>query len=199
MKMFEDVMRELISERAYACKKIKLDQQKQIEPVVDKIVKYLKYFNTIGEFDTKIFDLREFSEVNIPNEFKDFITPKCVKYVPGSRQSYDLLVRDDIDPEAELLSLPDWIDTYIEWRGFFKKDGTSDLTTLATLKVERSFNDVLPESYFVDDDGNSFLRYENTPYVPIRLEPAAASLFRADYFNSDVTTIVRDYLTAVTF
>jgi len=182
--------------RADASRKMRLDPKKDISPVVDGLFKYVDYFNSIQEFDSYVFNYNRFDEVMVPNEFIDFVYPKSVKYVPGLRQSTDMLIRTEV-PKGSTFTMEEWIDYCTKWRSFFKKDFRTDVTSLATLKVDKSLADVLAKAvYTVDTDKgvDTFVRYEGSPFVPIPLELITMGLYRDDYYNARYDEIVRDYL-----
>lgn len=200
MKVFE-VVASLITERADVCKKVRRTRD-EIAKLVDQILKYIDYFNSIEEFDSYVFDYQDMNNVMIPNEFADFIIPRSVKFVPGLRQSTDVLVRAE-RPKKIDFTLSKWVDLCVEWRSLFKKDFRSDVVTLASLKVDKSIADVLPKACFEGEDEtgqiSTWARYETSPYVPIMLDTWLMSLYRADYYNADKEQILRDYLSTVMY
>lgn len=165
---FEDVAKKRIIDRAEVCKKIKADD---IAKTVELIFEYIRYFNSIQEFDNHVFDYKTFDMVTVPNEFADFIIPKSVKLEPGVRQSTDVLVREARDKEFSG-SLEGWVDLIVRWRQYFKKDILSDVTSLASIKVDKSITDVLNKSRFLAKEGKEvveYVRYDSTPFIPITL------------------------------
>lgn len=210
MVVIKDKVIDLITNRAYACKKIRYDLN-QIKAMVTEIVNYIDYFNTINEFDSYVFDYQAMDIVMIPNEFVPFIYPRTVKYIPGLRQSTDLLYRQGL-PMNFTPVFSEWVDLCVTWRGLFKKDFNSDVSSLASIKVDKALTDVLDKAVYFDmveedgtysivndEDNMGELRYETSPYIPIPLIPITADLYRNDYYNSDFEKIVRDYLSTVTF
>lgn len=197
---YEKEIKELIVDRADVCASRPIKRE-EIDNCVKQIIKYLRYFNSIQEFDNMVFDFKDFSLVMIPNEFTDFIIPKSVKLVPGMRQSTDVLVRD-VSTNSDKLSLSEWNDLIIQWRGFFRKDITGNVTSLATIKVDKTLVDVLDKAFFICEDGKSrseLVRYMDKPFVPIQLESWVVQLYRYDYYNAEPLTVVRDLLSTSLF
>lgn len=196
LKMFEVTVNEALTARALACKKIKASDA-EIRDTIKSIINYIRYFNSLAEFDSTIFDMKSFDQVMIPNEFSCFIIPKTVKYMPGLRQSVDLVVRDDVKLGNKTFAK--WIDLCHKWRGFFKKDAMADVTALSSLRVDKALADVIDKGGFIHGK-DSYVRYNSSPFIPIILQPDVWKIaFRDDYFNSDCGSIIEDYLTTIFF
>ena len=81
---------ELITDVIEARKRTSVTRD-EIRKYVAKIMMYLIHFNTLNEYDVWILD-RHIDEVQIPQEFKDFILPSAVRFVNDELYP-DLLLR----------------------------------------------------------------------------------------------------------
>lgn len=160
--------------------------------VISKYFEYIKYFNTITEYQTRIMG-KELDEINVLNEFVPFITPRTVRYVPSLYWSTDLLKRDNSNGSA--CDFEEFIRLQNHIRRWFKKDAQSEVTSLATLKVHKSLADVLP---YVAYKGK--VSYDDKAFVPLEIYDACLGhLFETDYFNTKATKVLSQFIAQMKF
>lgn len=165
-----------------------IDHDKSISEVdekVEKIFEYINFFNSLPE-DTTIIDCHPIEDWKILNEFKDFIIPNSIRYESGNRTYVDLLCRSSSDLKP---SFNDYSDLISRFRNFFKKDANDQFVTLASLRINRSFEEV---RQLLSISGR--VRYMDNPYIPIEVNNEIVCLFSDYYFNSDVEQIVQHYV-----
>lgn len=160
--------------------------------VIPKYMEYIHYFNTITEFQTRIMD-KDLEEIQILNEFVPFIIPRTVRYVPSLYWSQDLLKRDSSNGTAcdyeEFMRLQNHI------RRWFKKDAHSDLTSLASIKANKSLADVLPNAAY-----KGRVSYEDKAFVPLEIQDACLGyLFEPDYFNTKAKKVLEQFISEMKF
>jgi hypothetical protein len=161
-------------------------QDKDVPSNVNMIFNYIRYFNSLPE-DTTMINGHSLSEWKILNEFKDFILPNSVRYESGNRTYIDLMVRDDF--KLELPNLNHYNDLLSKFRNFFKKDTNENYVDLASLRINRSFEEV---RHLISAKGA--VRYMDNPYIPIAVNDGVRCLFSSHYFNSDDKQIVEDFV-----
>lgn len=186
---------EVITGRAEACKKIK-SEKPEIQKLVEKLMNYVDYFNTIEPYKTTIFDFMSLNEVKVLPEFAPFVNPKSVRLIPGNIQSVDLLVRA-VSP-IKKPDYQDYLNTMIKWRNLFKKD-ISDTVTLESLKSDKSFADIMARAGYVGEGDVIMVRFDSTPFIPIPIAGSLASMFEDGYLNSNYKDVTDYYFKTVIF
>jgi ribosomal protein S19 len=160
--------------------------------VIPRYMKYIHYFNSITEFQTRIMG-KEFSEIQILNEFIPFVTPLTVRYVPSLYWSTDLLKRDSSNGDG--LDYEEFIRLSNHIRRWFKKDASSETTSLASIKVHKSLADVLPCVVYKKQ-----VSYDDKAFVPLEIYDAALGhLFDADYFNAKAIKVLTQFIAEMKF
>lgn len=159
---------------------------------IKTILEVIDYINAQDEFCCSIWGNHPLDEINIPNEFKDFIMPSAVRYDALNRRTKDLLVKPDLNTTILVCSYADYIQACDRFRGFFKRDGFSDMTPVGSLRKAVNLNDVITKASFGDR-----VCAQGRPFIPVPLTDIG--LFEERYFNDEVADIVSDYITEMRF
>lgn len=207
---------DLVKARALSSKKIRVDE-KELERNIQIILTNILYFNKLSDFDSTVYsNYMNLKDVVILNEFIPFVIPTSVRYFNGDQKSMDLLVRDSVDiffnedgkgsvPLSLVLNYNTFLNAQIYFRGIFKENISSNITTLDSLKVTKSLSDVINIAAFIsgtkDEEGNDeiLVKYESEPFIPVILNLSAFNLFRNDYVNADIEVILIDYFNRVRY
>lgn len=184
MKTIE-VAKDLIIEKVKANARIKVDAT-DVESKISKLFLYIEHFNSLPE-DTSIIEGHQLEEWKILNEFKDFVLPNSIRYESGSRTYTDLLGKREKNGFKP--SLNEYNDLIARFRNYFKKDTNDNFVSLASLKINRSFEEVR-QIISVGDD----VRYMDNPYIPLPVNDGVRCLFSKFYFNSTIEQVVDDYV-----
>jgi hypothetical protein len=194
--ILEDHIKRRVVARAISSAKIRVDEGK-INTIVNEIFEYLKLFNTLDEFSSRYLG-RDLDKIEIVQELSIFVIPSSVRLIPSDRKTLDVLVKEEDTSFEESASYADFIDWQIKWRNLFKKDITSNMVSLGSLKVPKSLAEVLPIAAFdfIEEEGYSCLvRSTDQPYMPILLRSEMVGpLFRSDYLNASALEVIDDYL-----
>lgn len=186
-----------ISQRAISCSKVNAKPE-AVQETVNSLMRYIKLFNSTGAYDNRILG-RDFSEIDVIDEFAIFLTPRSVRLTASDLNNTDLLVRTEKDPvDAATLSYEDFVNLQLKFRGYFKKDSKVDVTNLATVKVDESLTNILPRAA-VEVEGDLMVRYVSEPFIPIVLSREVSYFYRNEYFNSTAEQVVADYLLPVIY
>lgn len=160
--------------------------------VIPRYMKYIYYFGSITEFQTRILG-KDFDEIFILEEFAPFIPPLTVRYVPSLYWATDLLKRCSVDDSS--LEYEEFVRLQNHIRRWFKKDAQSGLVSLASIKVHKSLNDVLPLVVY-----KGKVSYDDKAFVPLEIYDAAmGNLFEADYFNAKADKVLRQFIAEMKF
>lgn len=202
-----------IVERVLVLKKITIrsgskqqSEREIVENVVNQILDKIDEINSQNEFATMMWD-KPMSEVIIANEWKDFILPSAVRLDPTDLKTTNLLVRSEVERNGSISDYFDWINLQTKFRSFFKKDLSDGVTNLSTLRVNKSFFDIIPIISVGDDEtessednfvGPNTVRSIDEPFIPVKLMPEVRVFFRDDYFNTNVNWILQDYFSKFT-
>jgi hypothetical protein len=151
---------------------------------------FISYFNSLDEYDNSVFNNIPLQDVKVLNEFADFITPSAVRFDTADLRSKNLviteIVKDAHYDYGEYINLCDII------RGLFKKDATSDVSSLADLKKSQSLTSVIDRASNMID-GTHLVNYGTQMYYPIRLKDIS-TLYENRHFNANESDLVSDYL-----
>lgn len=210
----KDTVLENAVERVFATKRIKLNgyskddgkgksvslsEKDYIKFILEKIFEMIDEINSTPEFTTILWN-KPISEIMVPKEFESFILPESVRLDPSDLRTNNLLEQLGSISSNDINSYMRWIDYCLIFRSFFKKDCSENMVSLSSLRVPKSFADVLPIATFSnsknDDNQNAenSLRSLDEPFIPIRLKHEIRDLFRSDYFNSNVYQQVSDFM-----
>lgn len=160
--------------------------------VIPRYFKYLSYFNTVTENQTRILD-ESFDNILILNEFKDFVIPRTVRYIPSLYWSADLLKRTGVNGNG--LDIDEFIKLSNHIRRWFKKDARSEVTSLSALKVNASLADVLANVAY-----KGRVSYNDKAFVPLEIYDACLGyLFEPDYFNTKADKVLEKYIDRMVF
>lgn len=195
--MLEDSSLCALSNRAYSQAKIKISDT-EVNKIVCNLFGYLQLFNSLTENSIMLWG-RSINDIDVPNEFADFVWPSSVKFDPADPKAQELLIRTKPDPTwHDQFTLTDYIDTLSRWRRIFKKDLANDMTSLGSLKKAVSLNDVrdkVSPASISDDGVNGYARYIDQPFIPIPILLWVGDLWKKDvYFNSDYNSVIDEYI-----
>lgn len=192
-KLFKDEMELYCA--ASASIRIVNDEHKNY---IGTILKYIEYFNSIGEFETRVLD-RNLDEIVILNEFKDLIIPRSVRYNPSDLRTKDLIKRVNKPNGYSKLNYSEFILAQVNFRRLFKKDINSNVTTLATIKVNKSLNEVMPYVCKLSSSSNGgvkeyLVRYDSAPFIPLFINGSVLDVFEENYWNASIKDTIRNYV-----
>lgn len=157
----------------------------EVRDKVSLLFSYIQFFNSLPE-DTVIIDGHPIEDWKILNEFKDFLVPNSVRYESGNRTYVDLLIRETYEFTPNFNEYSDLISRF---RNFFKKDANDQFVSLASIRINRSFEEVRHLITLHD-----MVRYMDNPYIPIQVLNGVECLFSNFYFNSDIEQVVQHYV-----
>lgn len=182
-----EVLVQKLNERAEAQKRV----SKYDMTSLNVICNFINYVNSLDEDTLRVFD-RDFDDIVIPTELKDLVLPKSVRVIPGDRRTEDVLLRPETK-SAVCTSYAEYINAVDQFRGYFKRDSKSDMTTLSSLRVDVSLVEIL-DRICLDDRA----RVTNQGTYPIAVKPVSQLL--TDRFFSDSTNdVIQDWLVTVKF
>lgn len=159
---------------------------------LERIFKYIAFFNSLDE-DVVFVEGRTINDIPIIAEFKDFIIPNSVRLVAGDRRYPDMLERD-LKPEEFEFSYGEWMVLLTQFRGYFKKDLSSDMVMLSDLKLNKSvtdITDVVPV--------NGKVKYEGVPFIPIWLKDLYTPMFNSTAANLTIDLLFEYYVADMKF
>jgi hypothetical protein len=195
MTLREEGFAEMLADKAYNSSKIRIDLN-DLRKNMKKSVSYLRYFNSLPEYTDRVLDV-DIHQIIVIKEFVPFLIPDSVRLNPSDKRTVDLLVRDK-DVDINNPNLTEWIDVQAFFRKVFRKDLSQDTTTLDSIRVAKSFSDILP-IMSVEFDKKCNVNYNGSPYVPVDINPCVRSFFKDSYFNATSSDVVKDYLASVVF
>lgn len=191
-KLFKDEMELYCS--ASASVRIVNNEHKEY---INTILKYIDYFNSLGEFETRVLD-RNLDEIIILNEFKDLIIPRSVRYNPSDLRTKDLLKRSGKPNGYSKLNYSEFIFAQINFRRLFKKDISSNITTLASIKVNKSLTEVMPYVGKVTTSNGGIkefvVKYDSAPFIPLFINGSVLDVFEENYWNASIKDAIRNYV-----
>lgn len=189
---------EKFTERALACKRIRVDET-NVKSTVAKIMKAINYFNSLKEHDAVAFETSmPLNQIKVLNEFSCLVKPASVRLDPNDRRTNNLLT---LENSVMPFGYNEYLDACITWRGYFKKDISDNIITLDTLRIHKSLMDTL-SNVALPSEGEPAVykvRYDGSPFIPIYLNDLALGLFRKDYFNASDDDVIDDYFATLTF
>lgn len=170
-----------------------------IRKCVTHIMNYISFFNSLEE-DVIFVDGRTIDQIQIPSEFKDFIIPNSVRLVAGDRRYPNIVLRDS-DPtgtvifESENDSITfkynylEWMNLITQFRGFFKKDLSSDMISLSELRLNKSISDI-SDIVVVNNE----VKYEGVDFIPLRIVEPYELIFSSNAQKTSVAEMLEYYV-----
>lgn len=195
-----------LADKAFSQKKINVREISEVQTIVKDICDHLDYFNSLPT-DTCIIADHQLSDWVILNEFVDFVYPNSVRYESGNRIYNDLLDRTEVsdftpDYQKYLMALS-------RFRGLFKKDALSEVTNLANLRVDKSFEEVRARICVdcsttnvvtkSEDKSSDLVRYLDVPFYPIPIKGLFNFVDASIYFTASSTDVINDYISNMKF
>lgn len=136
-----------------------------INSVISALIPYYELFNSLGRKTTWIEEMKcSTDEVSILNEFVPFILPSAVLFNPSSDNAIDLLERSKYNDEL-VYSLEDFDMLQNHIRRWFNRSGREGVTTLSSIRTDKSLSDILPRVIVRDR-----VSHNGTPFVPLNLK-----------------------------
>lgn len=198
--MLNKQYRSIMTARVKALKKTNATD-KVVEAIMNKMFAYIDFINAQKADETdKVFG-KDIDKVFIIDEFKDFILPKSVRFKAGNYLCQDLLIRPVlVGSDVTNFSLDDWINVQAEYRGLFKSDISSNITTLNNLRLEFSVSDIearMAVNIHVEGTDNSILscHYVGEPFIPIAIN-LLDQFYKLPYFNASADEVLADYVSS---
>lgn len=170
----------------------KVTKVDEIEKCIKVILGVIDYVNAQDEYFCSIWENHPLDEINVPNEFKDFVMPSAVRFDALNRRTKDLLVKPNKKEMVLSDSYADYVEACDRFRGFFKRDGFSDMVSLGSLRKAVNLNDVITRASI-----NERVCAQGRPFIPVPLNDIG--LFEDRYFNEDVKDVISDYITEMRF
>lgn len=165
--------------------------------VIVSLFDYFSYFNTLTPDDTVVSmqSIKSLDDIMIPNEFKSFITPTSVKMIAGNRRLPEMLkLQPATHNRVKDYSYYEYVQLVDKFRSYFKKDGTTDVTSLSSLKKEVSLMDVLSTACI-----SGCVNYDSEPYYPIFLNDWMEYVIGSSFLQDDADAMIRDYCAKMRF
>lgn len=193
---------QLLKARIIATKKINIkdpfDAKKTTDSYIDGILNqiwdYIEYFNSIPEFTQTLFDGRKLEDIEVAQEWSNFIYPESVRLDPTDLKTENLRVIINGSGEPSNFSYNEWLNLQLTFRSWFKMDLTQTTTSLAVCRAPKGMMDILPIASFNKGEGLNDVRSIDDPFIPIPLKKEVAVLFRNDYLNTTSTQVVSDWI-----
>lgn len=171
----------------------KISMQMPIEDI-NRLFDYITYFNSLKSTDMRALDVN-FEDINIINELVPFIIPNSVRYDGGNYLFKDLLVRTSYNWVEDNMSLEEFMILQTKFRNLFKKDAQSEITTLKSIKADKSYEEVRNIAY----DGE-FCEMTDGAFMPLCLMKGCLKYFRiSNYDRNDVELVLKTYFSNLTF
>lgn len=173
----------MISSKFNAARKI----SRNIEDDVLVIENYIQAINSVGEFEV-LLNGYPFDEIQIPNEFKEFVAPRSVRMIAGDLRFEDLLSRPTAPKKVP--SYAEFKNAVMAVRSAYKADPNDNMTPLNEIRKDMCLADVIKISNIQTrgcfDEGLS--------YFPIQLSERVSALIGASspLVNPDV--MIENYL-----
>lgn len=165
--------------------------------VVVSLFDYFSYFNTLTPDDTVVSmqSIKSLDDIYIPSEFKSFITPTSVKMIAGNRRLPEMLkLQPPTHNKVKDYSYYEYVQLVDKFRSYFKKDGSTDVVTLSSLKKEVSLMDVLSISCI-----SGCVNYDSEPYYPVFLNDWMECVIGSSFLQDDADTMIRDFCAKMRF
>lgn len=173
----------------------KVELTNDINTIFDVINKVNQLPSRVDSIDSE-FGRIQLNDINIINEFKDFVYPSSVKMDPNDLMDEDLLDIKERSNDVKI-SLNDFIEAQLHVRSLFKSDMKSDVSKLSDLRRNVSLNDVYAISSFqIDSDGESIVKahYSDRYYIPIPLVKFCSGFKKGLYYNIGREELVNLYV-----
>lgn len=195
-----------LADKAFSQKKINVRELSEVQGIVKIICDHIDYFNSLAT-DTCMIADHQLSDWVILNEFADFIYPNSIRYESGNRIYVDLLDRTQVkgfkpDYQKYLMALS-------RFRGLFKRDALSEITNLANLRMDKSFEEVRARICVncsaanvvtkSKDKSSELVRYLDIPFYPIPVKGLFNFVDASIYFTASKTDIINDYISNMKF
>lgn len=178
----------------------KISANKQdVSYVVAKICMYLNAFNSLKAESTTI-DGYDLKDIEVLNELSDFVFPDSIRFDISTYLTTELAVRSAKNEEFKFDKL-EWEETMAKFRNFFKKDSTSDRTSLADLRKQYNLSDIMNRVACPFDVKNGKVtakdfkvRYVNEAFMPIFISTDLSLWFNSYYFNAFASDVIKDMM-----
>lgn len=185
---------ERMVDKVDAQKKVKVDV-KEIRSTLSNLYDVIKYFNSIDEYTTLVFGGVDIHDVKILKEFSDFIVPAAVRFDPTDLRSKNLAKREGV--VSAPFSYVDYVNLCDTFRGYFKKDASTDTVSLSDLKKSQNLTSVIDKASNQRND-SYVVNYGTQVYYPIRLDDISI-LYEDRHFNASESDLMSDYLSYFRF
>lgn len=165
----------------------------EVKEIIDVIFAYFGYLNIKVTRFVDSVDGIELKEIMVPNEFKDFIYPVWVSKQPDNFAYSDLRNLSCADYSKYIgKTVTDYLyywNAVGKLRTIFKWNSNYNLTSLDTLKVCKSFDEMLP---FAEIDGYVQYLGENF-HIPVSLKPELITLIDTSYWTKSIDLMISDW------
>lgn len=182
------------------CAKVKSQKKISVSDVeiiqtMEKFYDIFRYFNSLDEYSTFVFNNANINDVKLPKEFEDFIIPAAVRFDPTDLRSKNLVLKDK--EMAAPMSYLEYVNLCDTFRGYFKKDASNDMVSLTDLKKSQTLSSIIDRASNVVNDEYS-VNYGTQVYYPIRLQNITL-LYEDRHFNATESDLMSDYLSNFRF
>lgn len=192
-------LNEEMAKRADSLKKVRVPYS-DIKETIDGILSYIDAYNQLSKYDTRVLG-RDFKDVIVLEEFKDFLEPASVQIDPADLECEELLLKGDDDAESAFLdkSYNEYLDLCSKFRGYFKKDISTETVTLDVMRKFVSWSEVSQiaayEVMYDDESTGLVVRYnDGKPYIPLHISDFMRKGWKSRHFNASLEEILEDYV-----
>lgn len=193
--MLDTTMINLLVQRVKATKRINIHNDQVIGETLTKIFQYISLFNNLPELTVTTFaEGRPLDQIEVIDEFADFIYPEAVRLDPTDLRTDNLIVRN---PQSEMpadYTYLDWLNLQMTFRSWYKSGFSDGVKSLASLRSPKSLMDALPIGSFKKEDGENDIRALDDVFIPLPLKPELAVIYRKDYLNSTTDAMIIDWI-----
>lgn len=164
-----------------------------VNVTVHKLFDYVQYFNSL-ECDEIFLDGRTTDNVPMIAELRDMIIPNSVRLVAGDRRYDDMLARERVPEGWVEFNYGEWMNTLTIFRGYFKKDLTSNMIYVSDMKVDKCVSDI-SEVVAV----NNMAKFDGVGYIPIWLKDPYPALFNSAVQQTTIFNLLDYYIADLKF
>lgn len=175
----------------------KVDAQKkrnvkmeEISQVINTIMATINYFNSLDEHDSVVWGHHSFDEIDVPEEFAQFVRPASVRYEALNFSCQNLVDQTSCD---KITDYSDYLDAIAKLRGFFKLSSNDGMVRLSSCRTWVALNDVLP---YASIGGN--VRAGDKPHLPLPIK-GCENLFKSHYYNVSEEDMLKLFLSEFKF
>lgn len=173
-------------------KKEENESYDNLDFVLSKLLDYMELFNSIGEFDQMILGVK-IDDIPVLNEFEWTLIPRLSRLDVGNYWTTSLLIYEDRVEESK--SIAEYNMLINHWRRFFKRDATSDITTLGNVKKSVNLSEILPKICC-----GKRVTYEDKAFSPIKIDAKCVKgLFQQEYFNTSAQFVLERFISELSF